>query len=177
VAIDISKELLGIAKMKYQTVTFFEADMMNMDFPDESFDMVYSSLTFHYAQDWDALLKQVRRVLVRDGSLIFSTHNPDKWALKEKTGEIFKNQRGVLLTEHRDTLPSGVNIQYWNAESPTVIQGALHVAGFTIEIFDFAKVIDEQFVREDLLGKYRSLKEKNAQLPLFLVVRAKATGK
>src|SRR3989344_1731719 len=79
VGIDISEKLLEIAKNKFPSVEVEKMDMMNMSFPDESFDFVYSSLVFHYSNDWDILLSGIYRIMKKGGHLLFSTHHPDYW--------------------------------------------------------------------------------------------------
>lgn len=178
VGIDTSDALIKIASEKYPNVTFFVMDMMQMNFPNESFDFVYSSLTFHYSNDWDILLTGVRRVLRQNGTLLFSTHNPKYWSNNPKTGNEHTNQRGVTLTEHTATLPAGnIDITYYNHSSEQSIKSSIEHTGFKIESF-FAPLVveltEEQLVSMDEKEQsvYMRLKEKNVGSPLFLVVRA-----
>lgn len=178
VGIDTSDALIKIASEKYPSVKFFVMDMMHMNFPNESFDFVYSSLTFHYSNDWDALLAGVRRVLHQKGTLLFSTHNPKYWSNNPKTGNEYTNERGIKLTEHTATLPAGnIDITYYNHSSEQSIRSSIEHAGFRIESF-FAPLVVE-LTKEQLAGMdekeqggYMRLKDKNLVSPLFLVVRA-----
>ena len=178
VGIDASDVLIKIASEKYPNVTFFVMDMMYMDFPNESFDFVYSSLTFHYSNDWDVLLAGVWRVLRQNGTLLFSTHNPKYWSNNPKTGNSYTNERGVILTEHSATLPAGnIDITYCNHSSDQSIKSSVEHAGFRIESF-FAPLVVEltkehlASMEEKECGAYMRLKDKNLVSPLFLVVRA-----
>lgn len=171
VGIDISRELLKIAAQKYPTVEFKEMDMTQMDFADEEFDVVYSSLTFHYALDWDVLLKEIKRVLKKGGTLLFSTHNPQYWGLKPATGNEHSNGRGITLKEHTALLPGDVAITFYNHPSQDSIKEALEHAGFSIESFFTPKVIEAE-VHNDEKEKYEELKTKNSSIPLFLIVKA-----
>jgi len=174
VAIDISDKLLMITESKFPDVDLHKMDMMHLTFPDESFDYVYSSLAFHYANDWDKLLTGIYRVLKQNGHLMFSTHNPDFWGKKPATGNIFTNTRGVRLTEHQDTLPGGVEITYYNHEGQDKIKEAVKHARFTIEQ-SFAPEVRELNIGEfndSVANSYISLKKKNSRLPLFYVVSA-----
>jgi SAM-dependent methyltransferase len=78
--IDISEKLIQIARETYPQVSFAVRSMEDLQaFPDNSFDFVYSSLVLHYASDWSGILREVRRILVPGGRMLFSTHHPVKW--------------------------------------------------------------------------------------------------
>lgn len=172
VGIDISSELLKIAAQKYPSVELKEIDMTQMSFTDGEFDFVYSSLTLHYAPDWDALLKEISRVLKQGGTLLFSTHNPPYWSLKPTTGNKSTNERGITLTEHTATLPGNVEITFYNHPDQASIKDALEHAGFVVQSFFTPSAVDAEIEGEE--GEwYRELKEKNAKNPLFLIAKAK----
>ncbi len=170
VGIDISDELLKIAASKYPSVEFKEMNMSDMDFPDATFDFIYSSLAFHYAPDWDILLKEVGRVLKQGGTVLFSTHNPVYWGSKPTTGN-HTNPRCITLTEHTATLPGDIEITYYNHPSQASIQEALEHAGFTVQSFFVPSVIDAETEGEEKEW-YEELKQLNAKDPLFLVIQA-----
>ena len=50
--------------------------MERLDLAEASFDLAYSSLTFHYIEDLAGLLAAVHRALVPGGSLVFSIEHP-----------------------------------------------------------------------------------------------------
>ena len=57
-------------------VTFLEMSIEDYDYPPDSFDVVLSSLVFHYIENWDALLFKIVRTLKPGGDLIFSCEHP-----------------------------------------------------------------------------------------------------
>lgn len=74
--IDLSEDLLAIARTR-STGTFLRHDLTEpLPFPDNSFDLVLSSLVMHYLEDWVAPLREFHRVLVPGGRVVFSTHHP-----------------------------------------------------------------------------------------------------
>ncbi len=77
--IDLSKGLIEQAKYTYPEVEFDTCDIGQMSFGDNQYDVVFSSLTLHYIQDWQPLLNQIKNSLKPNGKLIFSTHHPVKW--------------------------------------------------------------------------------------------------
>jgi SAM-dependent methyltransferase len=178
VAIDISARLLQIAAARYPVVRFLHADMMALPVAEHSFDLVYSSLAFHYADDWDRLLAGVHRVLRPGGQLLFSTHHPGYWARKPRTGKAHTNARGVELTEHVATLPAAnVDIVYYNhADEHSIVESVRH-AGFAVSACFAPQVVElspAQYAGLDASARerYDEVKAKNRPLPLFLVVRA-----
>src|ERR1044071_6427235 len=125
VGIDLSTQLLDIAKSRFPQVELLQMDMTRMTLRDDSFDLVYSSLTFHYAKDWDALLAEVGRVLKKNGQLLFSTPHPIYWSGKTPTGNLFTNSGGITVPEHTAVLPGEVEIIYYNHADESEIVGAL----------------------------------------------------
>lgn len=173
--IDISNELLHIAKSRFPDVEFKNMDMVAMDFSDATFDYIYSSLTFHYARDWDTLCSEIYRVMKKGGELLFSTHHPGYWSRKTPTGNSYTNDRGVTLAEHTAVLPGNVSIIYYNHSTPDSINEALTHAGFKIEK-SFAPTvieIDAHTLPEQDKEGYAKLKAKNAESPLFYLVKAR----
>lgn len=47
-----------------------------MDFPEESFDVILSSLAFHYVADYENLIKKIYRMLKAGGNLVFTVEHP-----------------------------------------------------------------------------------------------------
>lgn len=62
VGIDISSGLIEIATKDYSECSFSVMDMEHLDFADESFDFIYSSLAIHYIEDWTNVFKEACRV-------------------------------------------------------------------------------------------------------------------
>ncbi|MCK6462675.1 MAG: class I SAM-dependent methyltransferase [Candidatus Pacebacteria bacterium] len=174
VGIDISNNLLDIARTRFPQVEFLKMDMTRMMFEDNSFDFIYSSLTFHYARDWDVLLAEVGRVLKDGGLVLFSTHHPIKWGNKNPTGNSYTNPRGITLTEHTAILPGDIEVIYYNHASENAIREALEHAGFCVKSFIAPPVVD---VPLDVFNsaekeEYLKFKENNSKKPIFLVVSA-----
>ncbi len=76
VAIDISDDLLKIAKEKLSTpsVDFRIGDAMNLDFPENKFDVVFGSSVLHHL-DMDKAYKEMFRVLKPGGRIVFAEPN------------------------------------------------------------------------------------------------------
>ena len=76
--IDKSFELIKYAKATYPHYNF-QAQALEEWLPIQGYDLIYSSLTFHYVADWDSLFTKLYRALKQEGELIFSIHHPIKW--------------------------------------------------------------------------------------------------
>ena len=74
IATDISEDLLEEARKNLPQVTFKKDDAMNMSFADETFDVVFGSSILHHL-DFKPALKEIYRVLKRDGRMIFAEPN------------------------------------------------------------------------------------------------------
>lgn len=72
---DISPKMLEIAKRNNLDLDFRLGSGYKIPFK-EKFDVVNSSLVVHYLDNWDKMLKEVKRVLKKGGYFVFSTGNP-----------------------------------------------------------------------------------------------------
>lgn len=73
VGVDVSDEMLTIARQKlqpYSNVRFQHASAAALPFPDASFDTVISANAFHYFDDPNVALQEMKRVLKPNGNLI-----------------------------------------------------------------------------------------------------------
>ncbi|MBI2967549.1 MAG: class I SAM-dependent methyltransferase [Bacteroidetes bacterium] len=73
-AIDISPELLELAKKKLPEVDFRIADAMATNFPDDSFDGVYGSSVIHHLE-YEPAFREIYRVLKKGGRMVFAEPN------------------------------------------------------------------------------------------------------
>lgn len=78
VGIDISSKMLEVARGKtsYPQVEYKCVAMEDMEFPDESFDIVLSSLALHYIESFDTVAKKVCSFLKQGGNFVFSVEHP-----------------------------------------------------------------------------------------------------
>lgn len=97
VGLDLSEKMLTVAKSKteYKQVEYLRESIEDFEFEDESFDVVLSSLAFHYVKDFEALAKKINKVLCKDGILIFSAEHPIFTA--EGSQDWFYDEHGNIL--------------------------------------------------------------------------------
>ena len=76
VGVDISEKMLAVAMEEHPDIKFVRADMSDLSFIEDRYDVVFSSLALHYIEDFDALVKGVYDVLNPGGYFIFSQEHP-----------------------------------------------------------------------------------------------------
>ncbi|HXN86809.1 MAG TPA: class I SAM-dependent methyltransferase [Candidatus Binataceae bacterium] len=76
--IDVSEKMLAraAATTHDDAITYTRADMEHLELSPSSFDLIYSSLAFHYLENLQRLFSQMHRALVPGGNLIFSVEHP-----------------------------------------------------------------------------------------------------
>ena len=76
--IDNSQRMLEVAKTKNNTpeIQYRRASIDQLSLPEESFDVVFSSLAIHYLPDYPGLVEQVKGWLVPGGDFVFSVEHP-----------------------------------------------------------------------------------------------------
>jgi ubiquinone/menaquinone biosynthesis C-methylase UbiE len=171
--IDVSEKMLARARAETPdaAVAYTRADLERLELQPESFDLVYSSLAFHYIETLDGLLSQVHRALVPGGSLVFSVEHPvytapatPNWVVDDagrKTWPIAGYlQEGPRRT---DWLAKGVIKQHRTLA--TYLNMLLRL-GFTLSHIEEWGPTDEQIAARPSLADER-------QRPPFLLVAAR----
>lgn len=76
--VDVSERMLARAQADTQdsAIAYRRADLEVLELPAASFDLVYSSLAFHYIAHLERLMSQMHRSLSPGGSLVFSVEHP-----------------------------------------------------------------------------------------------------
>jgi ubiquinone/menaquinone biosynthesis C-methylase UbiE len=101
VGIDLSKGLIDVGKKKYPDLDLRVMDMEKLEFDDESFDLLVSSLAIHYLPDRTDALKEAFRVLAPGGRYVLSSNHPLDGAL-----EYFSNGdiQSALVGRNKNTM-------------------------------------------------------------------------
>ena len=78
VGIDISEKMLAKARAETTSaaVSYRRADLETLELAQGGFDLIYSSLAFHYLPDTEHLYRTIHRALAAGGSLLFPIEQP-----------------------------------------------------------------------------------------------------
>lgn len=76
--LDLSEKMLERARQMTQgpNIHYCRRAIEDIDFPPASFDLVLSSLAFHYIADYPALCRKVEQCLAPGGDFVFSVEHP-----------------------------------------------------------------------------------------------------
>lgn len=151
-------------------VRYIQADMEELELPKASFDLVYSSLAFHYIRDFPRLLKTIHAALRSEGRFVFTIEHPIFMAphapgwIEESNGQKrWPVDHYAVEGERRtDWLADGV-IKYHRRLSTTV--NALIEAGFAINRLEEWRPSPEQ------IAAWPALSEE-MERPMLLIVSA-----
>jgi 2-polyprenyl-3-methyl-5-hydroxy-6-metoxy-1,4-benzoquinol methylase len=78
IGVDLSERMLALARAerRHPCVTYLRAAIEDVSFAPERFDLVVSSLAFHYVADYRGLVRRIAGWLSPGGILVYSTEHP-----------------------------------------------------------------------------------------------------
>ena len=78
IGIDLSENMLTQARQMTESdkVQYFQSAIEDINYPPNTFDIVISSLAFHYVELFEQICEKVSACLVRGGTFVFSTEHP-----------------------------------------------------------------------------------------------------
>lgn len=78
IGVDLSRKMLDIAEIKNKTpeIQYCCCAIEDYEYPKEYYDVILSSLAFHYVKDYAEVIKKIYASLKRGGQFIFSVEHP-----------------------------------------------------------------------------------------------------
>jgi|SRR5690554_1666610 len=78
VGVDLSEKMLQEARAKTDShvIKYVRMAVEDIDYPQDSFDVVISSLVFHYIKSFADICRKLSRCLARGGGFVFSVEHP-----------------------------------------------------------------------------------------------------
>lgn len=174
--IDISQKMLAVAREQNSSkgIEYINMDMNDIPSLGKKYDFIYSSLAFHYEEDFERLAKDMYNLLNQSGILLFSQEHPLNTAIQgahqNKMIKLFhNNMREYILQDYNIR---GMRKENWFVDGIEKyhrtfadIINALCKAGFKIES------ICEPLPSDEALRKRPGLKKEFIR-PTFLIVKA-----
>lgn len=171
--VDISEKMLSIAKAENPNIEFTRADMSDLSFIMDKYDIVLSSLAVHYIENFDRFVKDVFALLNNDGYFIFSQEHPlttapingASWTKDEQNNVIHYNLTDYTRTGKRHTTWIVDGVEKYHRTFSDILN-ALSSAGFVI-----AKMVEPTPNEETIKRDPRW--ERDHHKPNFLIIKAK----
>lgn len=118
-AIDLSSNMINEAKEKNnaENITYVVLGMEDISKIEGKFDIVFSSLAFHYVKDYDKLVKDIYNLLDENGILIYSQEHPIATASKyhkEMKSYIFLDEKRYYVVSNYNE--NGERKMFWNVD-------------------------------------------------------------
>jgi SAM-dependent methyltransferase len=174
IGVDISERMLALAAAAHThpRVTYLREAIERVTFPGDRFDLVVSSLAFHYVEDYAGLVRRIAGWLAPGGVLVYSTEHPIYTAVDPATGWALDDDGKRTHWALDRYANEGWRDQHWFVEGvrkyhrtlATLVNGLVD-AGLAVERV-LEPVPDEETLRRrpDFVDEYRR--------PTFLLVRA-----
>ena len=172
--IDISSKMLEIARKKntFQNIVYQQIAVEDYSYPENSFDVVISSLTFHYIDDFPSIVKKVFSCLVPGGDFVFSVEHPvftaegkQDWFYADDGNKMHWPVDNYFNEGPRKAVFLGVEMIKYHRTLTTYINTLIN-NGFII------KQIIEPLPTEEMLKKVPEMKEEFRR-PMMLLIAAK----
>lgn len=171
IGVDISEKMLETARKQTadSSITYIRMAIEDIDFSDEQFDVVISSLAFHYINSFETVCEKVYQYLKSGGAFVFSVEHPI-FTSREEQDWVYDSQGRRLHwpvdnyhTEGiRETTFLTENVIKYHRTLSTYINNLIHV-GFKID------AVKESFVSEEVARDNPEMKDENRR-PMFLII-------
>jgi len=172
--VDLSERMLALARAEraHARVTYRREALEKLVYPPARFDLVVSSLAFHYVDDYPGLVSRIAGWLAPGGILVYSTEHPiftarlpgDGWVLDSagrRTGWSIDHYSDEGGREERWFVPG---VRKIHRTLGTLVNGLVD-AGLVVERM-VEPVPSEQWLRDHPLA------DDERRRPIFLLVRA-----
>lgn len=175
VGIDISNKMLEIAKKENSDpkIVYINMPMEDIVQLNESFDVVVSSLAFHYVEDFIGVVKSIYTLLDTNGVFLFSQEHPlvtchsggNRWTRDDNGEKKYMNLANYGVEGERKATWFVDNVKIYHRTFSNIVNTLIEV-GFSIE------QMIEPLPTTELLRSYPDYKDL-LHKPDFLLVKVK----
>lgn len=170
IGVDISEKMIEEAKNMTDDphITYLQSPIEDVNFTDGSFDVVISSLAFHYIESFDTVCQSVYRCLKTGGTFVFSVEHPiftsrseQDWIYDDESNPLYWPIDHYNVESKRDTQFLESTVTKYHRTLSTYINQLIQ-AGFTIES------VKETLPPDEIIGRPEMKDE--VRRPMFLMI-------
>jgi SAM-dependent methyltransferase len=172
VGFDLSEKMIARARVETSdpAIEYRIADLQTLELPPGSFDFAYSSLAFHYIEDFGRLVGETHQALTPQSHFVFTIEHPVYMASRRPGWRIEDGQKtwpvdhySVEGPRKTDWLAKGV-VKYHRTIATTL--NTLMEQGFTLQHLEEWRPTAEQIAANPELAE-------ELERPMFLIVHAR----
>lgn len=173
IGVDISEKMLQKARemTNDSLITYIKMSIEDINFSDSQFDVIISSLAFHYIKSFEAICKKVYDCLKPGGSFVFSVEHPiftsrneQDWYYDDKGNRLHWAVDNYQSEGLRETTFLTENVIKYHHTFSTYINDLIN-AGFIV------RTVKEPIPSEEMLKSIPEMKDE-LRRPRFLLVSA-----
>lgn len=175
VAVDISTKMIERAKEEnhHERIYYICMPIEDLEFQEQSFDVVVSSLAIHYIEDYSGLIEKISRFLKKDGEFIFSTEHPIVTAKKVNNNWVKDSEGNILHWPIDHYHEEGKREIHWYVDGVVVYHRTIATLLNTLieHGLTFLKLVEPQSTPEGLELMPKLVNEKRR--PSFIIIKAR----
>jgi len=173
IGIDLSEKMLEKAREinALDGIRYERKALENVYYPDEKFDIIISSLTFHYIESFDTLAQNIYKWLKPKGHFVFSVEHPvftaqgnQDWTYNENGEKLHWPVDNYFIEGKRNTTFLGEEVVKYHRTLTTYLNSLLK-QGFKI------KEVIEPEPSEEMLKEFSEMKDE-LRRPMMLLISA-----
>ncbi|ALC85382.1 SAM-dependent methyltransferase [Bacillus sp. FJAT-22090] len=173
IGVDISEKMLQKARemTNDSLITYIKMSIEDINFSNSQFDVVISSLAFHYIKSFEAICKKVYDCLKPGGTFVFSVEHPiftsrneQDWYYDEKGNRLHWAVDNYQSEGLRETTFLTENVIKYHHTFSTYINDLIN-AGFIV------RIVKEPIPSEEMLKSIPEMKDE-LRRPMFLIISA-----
>jgi ubiquinone/menaquinone biosynthesis C-methylase UbiE len=164
-ALDFSENMVKAAKERLtDKANVIQHDLReDLPFGDNQFDIIVSSLTMHYIENWNKTFREFNRVLKPGGTFLYSVHHPFMDFSRHKPEDYFET---LKLSETWNKPNLSIEVSFYRRPLQNIVN-------MTTDHFRLIELIEPRPIEE-----LQEVKEKSYHYlmtnPHFLIVKARS---
>lgn len=171
--IDLSEKMIATAIQKndFKTIEYRHIGIEDFEYPEESYDIVISSLSLHYIEDVKEIFRKVNHTLTANGTFVFTMEHPvftaygsQEWMYNIQREPIHWPVDNYFKEERREADFLGEKVIKYHHTLTTILQGLLQTD------FVIRDVVEPQ-PTEEMLKKIPAMQDE-LRRPMMIAVSA-----